>query len=60
MVLGTPLHWAAYYGQLEVIKYFVEVRKCPVNIKNHHNQTPLQLARENGHTNIVEYLSSFV
>ena len=57
--LGIPLHWAAKYGQLEVIKYLVEACKCPVDIRDHGNKTPLEMARDQGHTHVVEYLSSF-
>ena len=52
---GTPLHWAACFGRLNVVKYLVEVCNCPQNIQNSDNKTPLELARDKGHTNVVQH-----
>ena len=56
----TSLHWAASYGQLKAVQHLVQGLKCPANFRNSANQTPLDLARGNGHTDVVKYLESFV
>ena len=51
---AIPLHDAAVNGHLQTVQYFVKVCNCPVNIWNNNNQTPLELARVQGHTNVVQ------
>jgi len=56
---ATILHWAATYGQLSVIQYvcrFVK-EKNPYDI---WGVTPLHLAAENGHLEIVKFLMEYL
>ena len=41
---------------LEVITFFVEKLKCPPDITGQLNITPLQLAMDKNHYDIVQYL----
>lgn len=52
----TPLHWAAEFGQLEVMKYFVETLNCSAELKGHLSMTPLEKAGRNGHIHVTQYL----
>ena len=53
-----PIHMAALYGHLHLVKYFIEEKICKPDLKcNDHNTcTPLHLAALNGHVDIVKYL----
>ena len=53
----TLLHYAARYGQLETVKFLVE-RGANINAKNNYRKTPLDIAKEEGHTEIINVLSS--
>ena len=57
-VNNTPLHAAAYEGQLEVVKFFVETLRCSPDIRGVLNMTPLELAYIEGRHSVVEYLES--
>lgn len=61
-VHGYPLHWAAYYAQSEAMKYYniIEALNCLINIRGCRNKTPLELALDQGHINVVLYLRSFL
>ena len=54
---NIPLHYAAYNGNLDVVKYLVDIdehsRSCPSNLSY---ETPLHFACQNGHLNIAQYL----
>jgi len=52
----TPLHFAADYGQLEVIEFLVEERNADVNAVDKHGITVVLAAIWEGHTKCVEYL----
>jgi len=54
----TPLHWAAYGGHLDVVKFFVEEVKMKPGDPNHLLVTPLHWAAVMGHRNVVDYLVS--
>ena len=54
---GTPLHWAAVGGHLEVVKYLVE-QGASVTATTNYGDTAKAVARDNGHTAVVEYLES--
>ena len=50
-----PLHYAAYNGHLEVVKYFTDLQCDPME-KDNTGWTALHLACIDGHLNIVQYL----
>ena len=51
-----PLHYAAYNGHYEVVKYFVVKILCDPMVRNNDGWTPLHCACSNGHLNIAKYL----
>ncbi len=51
----TALHWAAIYDRKPVVELLVS-RGADVNRKDDENKTPLSLAGENNHPDIVEIL----
>lgn len=50
-------HKVASSGNTELMKYLIEI-KPPLDGKNEYNNTPLDLARIKGHTDIVNLLSN--
>lgn len=52
---NTPLHWAAYNNNLEMVKYLVE-QGAEVNAKNNCGVTPLHFAALNNNLEMVKYL----
>lgn len=54
----TLLHTAAIKGELDVIKYLVEVAKVPVDSKDNLHRTPLHLACKEWQLGSVKYLVS--
>ena len=56
----TPVHRASLNGQLNVIKSLCNTGKCDLFIKTEDGETPLDIAREYGHHDIVEYLTNIV
>jgi hypothetical protein len=52
---STALHWAAYVGQLEVVKMLLEA-KADVNVHNRDGRSPLDRARELLDAGAVEWL----
>ena len=52
---NTPLHMAATYGHLCLVKYFVDDLEVDANIPGLFNRTPLHLAACNGHLNVAKY-----
>jgi len=52
----TPLHIAATYNQLGIVKLLVEHADAPVNIQDVEGWTPLHCACAEGNFDIVEYL----
>ena len=55
---ATPLHWAALSGHLEIVRYLVEQGASVTATTNYGNQTAKDVAADNGHTDVVEYLES--
>ena len=56
----TPVYWASFYGQLNVIKSLCNTGKCDLFIKTKRGYTPLDIARRRGHHETVEYLTTIV
>lgn len=54
--INNPLHVAAKAGDLKSFEIFVEAYKIDIHIANLNGKTPLDLAKEHGHTDIVEYI----
>lgn len=52
---STALHWAAYGGQYDVVKYLLE-HGADVNAKDNNDRTPLMDAAQEGHLEVVKYL----
>jgi len=52
---ASALHYAAKAGQVKVAKYLIE-QKADVNRKTQSSRTPLHLACERGHINMVKLL----
>ena len=55
---GTPLHWAAVGGHLEVVKYLVEQGASVTATTDYGDNTAKDIALYYGHTAVVEYLES--
>ena len=53
-----PLHYAAYNGHLDLVRYFITEHSCSPIAENNYNSTPLHLACSNGQLNVVQYLIS--
>ncbi|WP_264337014.1 MULTISPECIES: ankyrin repeat domain-containing protein [unclassified Wolbachia] len=51
----TPLHYAAYKDNLDVCKLLVK-RGTSIEARDNGDRTPLDVAGDEGHNNIVEYL----
>jgi ankyrin repeat protein len=55
---SPPLHFAAEYGHISVVKELIEVRNADINARNDKGWTPSRVARCNGKADIVAYLIS--
>ncbi len=53
----TPLHLAAVYGHFELVKWLCD-HKAKTSILDKNSKTPADLARENNHADIENYLVS--
>jgi ankyrin repeat protein len=51
----TALHLAVYYGHLEVVITLLQ-KGADINIKDINGKTVLDIAYENGHTDIAHFL----
>ena len=59
---NSPIHHAASKGQLQILQMLQKVLKSywtDMTIPNGNGKTPLQLAKLNGHSKVVKYLSQF-
>lgn len=52
----TPLHTAAFNGDLETVKKLIKEKSFDVNATDHYRWTPLHDAVLNGHIEIVKLL----
>ena len=55
--LSNVLHWAAYGGKLDVVKYLIETKGINLNTRDNNGKTPLHDAAKQGHFSIVRYLT---
>ena len=53
----NALHCAAINGHLNVLKYFIDVRKCKSVCFDKSKATPLHLAAGRGHLEVIKYLA---
>ena len=53
----TPLHYAAKYGNVELAKLLLKAKADPT-AKEFHGKTPLELAKERNHHDVVKLLES--
>ena len=52
----TPLWNAAYMGKLDAVKFLHENCDCPLDTPDNSGQTPLQIAENRDHIDVVEYI----
>ena len=55
-----PLHTAAEYGQLEVLKYLMQFSRHPNAPGNDGETTTMGLAASMGHVEIVKFLAIYI
>ena len=60
-IAKKPINYETFFkacqeGKLESVKWFVEIEKTDVNIRDGWNAAPLHYACSEGHLNIVQYL----
>jgi ankyrin repeat protein len=51
----TPLHYAAKFGHLEIVKLFSEM-KCNLNLQDSQGNTALHLSIKENHNEVTQYL----
>ena len=54
----TPLHIAARFGDVEVVKQLLNSKQYEVDVQDSNQQTPLHLACAYGHVDVVDILVS--
>ncbi|MCP4371745.1 MAG: hypothetical protein GY797_27050 [Deltaproteobacteria bacterium] len=52
---GTPLHWAAYYDQPEIVFYLIE-KGADINADDGYGNTPIHFAAKSGSMNMINAL----
>jgi len=52
----TPLHWAAYYGQVHIARYLIDHEGVDKDNTDHLGRTPTYFAVIKGHLDVVRYL----
>jgi hypothetical protein len=58
-VIGsTPLHWAVIKGNLDIVKLLVE-RGADLNARDRYGKTPLDIAKEEKHWDIADFLENY-
>ena len=53
----TPLHLAAMWGHLDVVKWLCD-HKVNLNIFDNKSSTAVNLAKQHGHSDVVSFLES--
>jgi ankyrin repeat protein len=53
---ASPVYWASKQGQLHILKYLLEEKKCDVMGKNAHGDAPLHGAALGGSVDVMRYL----
>lgn len=56
---ATPLHFAVWYGQLEVAKFLLEVNSTNINCRTDEGRTALQIAASLRHNEILQLLLEY-
>ena len=51
----APLHHASAIGHHNIVMYMVENCHCNVDIRDEDNDTPLHIATDFGHLDLVKY-----
>ena len=59
---NTPLHLAAEFGHLDCIKFLMSFKLgwSLIKVRNKAFLNPIDLAKENGHSEIVDYFFEFI
>lgn len=52
----TPLHVAAYYGNLKVVRFLIEQESVNCDVQDKQGDTPLHLALQEGHIEVSKCL----
>ncbi|WP_265036680.1 ankyrin repeat domain-containing protein [Wolbachia endosymbiont (group A) of Anomoia purmunda] len=52
---STPLHWAAYWRNNEVVEYLVEKQNVDINVTDNEGRTPLHWAAYHAKIDLVKY-----
>ena len=55
----TPIHEAAFNGYIDIIKYLTSLTKN-VNVPDDIGRTPLDVAKQHGHDEVVRFLQNFL
>ena len=55
----TPIHEAAFLGYIDIIKYLTSLTKN-VNVPDDIGRTPLDVAKQHGHDEVVRFLQNFL
>jgi len=55
----TPLMFAAYHGEMKMVRLLVE-RNADTGLKNHQGLTAQEMAQQNSHPQIADYLQDLV
>lgn len=54
--IGSPIWYMAILGKLDMVKYLIENYHVDVNFRHRDGSTPIIVAAEKGHWDIVKYL----
>jgi len=53
-----PLHYAAIYGHISIVKELIEVRNADINARTDSGRTALRMLRVNGNADFDAFLVS--